>query len=442
MVIFFFFFFFFQNYKEHPIVKAAFRKICAEKLYSDSYCDMEEYLYSRISKREIKELLLKNNSPIAELYKKPYPTLERANDVWEDFSRNHAHEIMKDADMVGRPNEYEPNLHDFEAKAIVNWIYQAYPSKEQRQQITEDILQSLSELFDINTLSFVENIIFVKNKVEVNVVSSFSNVCKILQELDKPGHTVYYRGHSDANYLLLPSVMRKDKWLAHERDMYNELMIECTSEFNNCSSHLDSLVEMQHYGLPTRLLDITRNPLVALYFVCCDDLKQSGELIVFDVENTETKYPGSDTISILASLPMLTEGEKKDIYGWADNPAISQSVFNSKAFRLLDEIKLEKPAFRDEIEKNDIINAFFVLPEKKNNRIIKQDGAFIIGGLFEKKENPINKYRYGVKSKKYIYIIKANAKKGIMKQLDKFSINKASLFPEIEDVAEYIKGKY
>ena len=39
-------------------------------------------------------------------------------------------------------------------------------------------------------------------------------------------------------------------------------------DFSECKSALDYLVQMQHYGLPTRLLDVTTNPLVALYFAC------------------------------------------------------------------------------------------------------------------------------------------------------------------------------
>ena len=33
-------------------------------------------------------------------------------------------------------------------------------------------------------------------------------------------------------------------------------------------------------------------------------------------------------------------------------------------------------------------------------------------------------------------------KENILRELDLFSINKAALFPEIDDVAEYIKEKY
>lgn len=127
---------------------------------------------------------------------------------------------------------------------------------------------------------------------------------------------------------------------------------------------------------------------------------------------------------------------------WAQDKTIGINDFNRKACRLLHEVKLEKPAFRDEILKDDILNCFFVLAEKKNDRIVKQDGAFIICGLLDVTDNVVNKYRYKEHTKIQIYIIDKKAKKGILKQLDKFSINRGQLFPEISDVTEHIKEKY
>ena len=483
--MFFFFFFFDKNeFKNEPVVREAFRQICAEKLFSDLYCDIDEYLSARISKREMRRMLEEEGSVFADLYKSAYPTEDQAYAKWNDIRRKYEEaqyaerekrreaaeadtelykgdalmnkraedKRVKDKLMEGKlwsDNRWAynqqleaPQLKEIEAKAIVNWIYRIYPGKEARQQETCRILEMLAAVYGIQELAFEDTIIYVKSKVKINMITSFTQFCNTMLGIENKKRAFYYRGHSDSAFLLQPSVMRKGSWLSHERDMYNEIRIECPQEFSHCKSHLDFLVHMQHYGLPTRLLDVTRNPLVALYFACETNPGKSGEIIVFEVDHEELKYPGSDTVSILASLPLFTSAEKDEIYRWASDRKLSQEDFNKKAVRLLHEIKLEKPAFRDELRKEDLTDVFFVLSEKKNPRIMKQDGAFIICGLFDRKKNPINRYRLRRGSKIQIFIIKSRAKKGIMKQLNKLSINKAGLFPEIEDVAEYIKDKF
>jgi hypothetical protein len=438
------FFFFFEDLNDNRYILEAFREICAKKLSLDNYCDMEEYIFGRIDKREMLNSLSEIDSPFAVLYKGAYPTLENANARWSEFEDGYLSNSRFKSFNDSTYSDIQPPtlLNLIEAKAIVNWIYQAYKNIEERKNVTMTILNAMSEIYNIKNLDFADCVIYVKSKIEINIITSFASFIKTIQDMDGQGHRFYYRGHSNSNFVLLPSIMRKQNWLIHERDMYNETIIECTDEFSHCSTHLDYLVHMQHYGLPTRLLDITRNPLVALYFACEENPKNSGEIIVFHVDDHKIKYPGSDTVSILASLPQFTQEVKIEFSNWASDPKINQVDFNKKVVRLLHEIRLEKPAFRNEIHKEDIIDCFFVLSAKKNNRIIKQDGAFIICGLFDEKQNPINQYRYKENKKTQIYIVRSKAKESILKQLNRCSINKASLFPEISDVAEFIKQKY
>lgn len=72
-------------------------------------------------------------------------------------------------------------------------------------------------------------------------------------------------------------------------------------------------------------------------------------------------------------------------------------------------------------------------------RIVKQNGAFILCGLGNTNYTQ-EKFRYKENNKKVVLLI--SNKKSVMEQLETFSINYASLFPEIDCVANYIKQKY
>ena len=90
----------------------------------------------------------------------------------------------------------------------------------------------------------------------------------------------YYRGHSDTKYLLTPSIKRDGFSIALERRLIELARNKLPSVFRD-TDKLSLLAKMQHYGLPTRLIDVTLNPLVALYFACQNE-ETDGEILIFE----------------------------------------------------------------------------------------------------------------------------------------------------------------
>ncbi|MFL0248090.1 FRG domain-containing protein [Clostridium sp. WILCCON 0185] len=394
---------------------------------------MNSYIYNKSNKESMYHMLKDIDSPIAELYKGSYP---KGNEISNFLSTFLSSQVMKNYVIAD-------NMKLLEAQALLNWIYKTFRTTDERLEATTELAELLKEKYKLEgEIRVAQGIAYLSSQVELNFISSINEFCYMIEDIHKLGKSIFYRGHSEANYILIPSLMRRQSWLQNERKMYNEILIKSPESFREMKHHLDYLVEMQHYGLPTRLLDITTNPLVALYFACEYHPNLFGEIVVFSVEDCDIKYHKSDTVSILASLPMFEYEKQQEIYRYATDKLLSTEEFNEKVHHLLHEIRSEKPEFKDEILQEDLLRNLVVLPVKNNNRILKQDGAFIICGLSEDyKHLDINKLRYeGSNGKKQIFLI--NNKQKLLDLLNAFSINKAALFPEIDDVADYIRSKY
>ena len=103
-------------------------------------------------------------------------------------------------------------------------------------------------------------------EIRISSVSEF--IEKIIQRDKEAGTETFYRGHADKDWDLLPSIFRTPNGVEKEHLLFHDMVAHEPQSFSECKSTLDYLVQMQHYGLPTRLLDMTTNPLVALYFAC------------------------------------------------------------------------------------------------------------------------------------------------------------------------------
>lgn len=204
----------------------------------------------------------------------------------------------------------------------------------------------------------------------------------------------------------------------------------------DCNSTFEKLVKMQHYSLPTRLLDITSNPLVALFFACKDEkqMTEDGELYRFEITEDDLKYYDSDTVSVVSNIARRPHDFSiKSIKG------LAKSTFNKEGEiqYLLHEIRSEKPHFSAVIDSKHIEKVFCVKPKLDNPRIIRQEGAFFIFGISDDKTQ-CAKFDFIYES----YIISKSEKQKILNQLEALGINESTLFPEIDHVARHLKEKY
>jgi hypothetical protein len=88
---------------------------------------------------------------------------------------------------------------------------------------------------------------------------------------ESPTGTLWYRGTRDASYSLLPRLYRSDGTAADLLVAEQEMLAQFRSRSRPLLSHQlgsawEFLFVMQHYGVPTRLLDWSENALLALYF--------------------------------------------------------------------------------------------------------------------------------------------------------------------------------
>ncbi len=104
--------------------------------------------------------------------------------------------------------------------------------------------------------------------------------------------------------------------------------------------------------------------------------------------------------------------------------------------RLLHFIQAEKPYFLPKIKIEDLKSIFAVKPKQTNQRILAQQGAFLLFGLKTLLAEQ-NDFDITVRTFK----VPAEAKQPILKELDGININASTLFPEIESAAKYIMSK-
>lgn len=215
---------------------------------------------------------------------------------------------------------------------------------------------------------------------------TIKNVSEFLDIVRDNGFPLTYRGQAQ-DWPLIPSIGRFETemgLLSFEEDLINKLMQYGYPFFkDNVSTYSDWILHAQHYGLPTRMLDFTTNPLKGLYFAVEDESNTDGIVWSFD-EFGEVGFPA--------------------------------------------------------LESNKIV---FYAPTHVNPRIIAQESIFAVFPLTKDDEEIIpleqqeGKFRFFLKIK-----IPAQYKKDIKEELSILGIHKMSVYPGIEGIIDKIKDEW
>lgn len=292
--------------------------------------------------------------------------------------------------------------------------------------------------------------------------------------------SIVFRGHSNKAFILSPTLFRKvsgdeNKFKYHvgnEHILINEY-IKKFPEFSS-QPRMNVLADMQHYGLPTRLLDWTRNPLVALYFACSGvgQKAQDGSILCqvkdfhlspqnnLEVAELLSKIASHDSRHFSRNTNDLVDFDDKNlkelVYLYVSNFNIISRLYG--AFKIPDSdpikslIKIDNQSFfildkclgyfNDDVTKNQFINFMQVLyspycfidAPSINSRIIAQQGLFQIfaGKHYDGYDGKSYKVSLG---QEYIIneseqiIISAEDKMEILSTLDRqFNINESTLY--------------
>ena len=266
---------------------------------------------------------------------------------------------------------------------------------------------------------------------------------RVIEELYNGDVRLYFRGESQSEWALSPSIIRDEVVKAalakYEGEMLVDLATRRPGELNNTTSALAQWVLAQHHGLKTRLLDITRNPLVALFNASREHSQEPGRLHVFAVPPELIKPFNSDSVSVIANFARLSKSSQDILLGTFQE-RVTHSQHSRAMFYLYQYIQQEKPYFAERINPRLFYQVFVVEPQQTSDRIRPQSSAFLLSAFhdrFERKEI-LNKNADIPVYAHYMFSVPSKYKTGLMKELARLEITFESLFPGLDSSARAV----
>lgn len=287
--------------------------------------------------------------------------------------------------------------------------------------------------------------------IEIDSVSSFIGAIRNLREsADGTSTELYFRGQEVEFWDIEPSIFRNDM-LSIEHKLMQIPLQKIPMEFKDFDSLFDVMTKYQHYGMCTRLLDLTTNPLVALYFACKIHGIEEYETENGSVEQepygvvyyTNNYYPSQSTdkeVKIITALSSYDLNKENTIGIVLDKLKMDNLINEETKDRWLKKEYVSE--FIKIIQRN-----YMVVPTYTNERLQRQNGVFLLASMFSVnistnvKDGVITKSKNNLRDEfdSRFFYIKGENKDAILKELDLYNINEATLFPELEHQLNYIR---
>jgi hypothetical protein len=232
--------------------------------------------------------------------------------------------------------------------------------------------------------------------------------------------TLWFRGQSDANWALSPKIWRKEYSDADEAEMRLEFesVGHPLTQAGTARDKWYWYFLMQHYGAPTRILDWTTNPLVALYFAIRDAVEVDSAVWVIDPWRWNRAHV-------------------KGMYG----PAIAG--WKETTGYLLD---LEDACDSDEEDQTTKKWPIAIEPQHIDRRIAAQGSKFVIFGTKKDlTDSPaINRPRGGEGKHAILdkIVVPKNSAENLREELDQIGINEGTMFPDLDGLGKHIAWEW
>ena len=313
-----------------------------------------------------------------------------------------------------------------------------------------------------------------KNSINVQNIDTITidSIGKLVDALkDKLVHAddkeLFFRGESKdfGETRLIARGIRPDN-RDNESIYYYDMLTNFPQEFDNLPN-LSRLAKMQHYGCPTRLLDLTSNPLIALYFACAENDSEYGCFYIFKTK-TVLNYD-SDKALLLSCFSHLNKEQQDSVYKFIDEFLLSTEACKKYAGRItneyiekkqkweprpddstswfqfsrfIGEVVRERPAFtKHQTVATDLLSNYVVRTLVQNERQKKQEGLFLIFGL-QGDGRESEKSHVGLDNiEVFRYRVESGKKDDILKELNLLGINEASVYCGIENRVNYLNSK-